>query len=141
MREMSPEQFASGTMVLLPFELEYLLEKTDVAVTVDDFNTWPLEISPGLIIQVGRVDLQKPCPFLQPNFYCRVYEHRPLDCWSFPLIPIIDPINGQPTLQYGPNCPSLSTLNPAFEAQLRSIWAEVFHVLPLKWVVQYQSYF
>ena len=62
---MPAEQVASPVVVLLPFEMEYLIAKTGVAPEV--FRRWPIDITPTLRIDIGILDLGKPCPFLRDD--------------------------------------------------------------------------
>jgi Fe-S-cluster containining protein len=130
MRDMTLDRIASAVVVLLPFEMEYLIERT--SVSVDTFRRWPVEMAPGIVIRVSMFDLGKPCPFLQPDFRCGIYEKKPVDCQTFPLLPVLDP-SGQLVWDYAEQCPSLALLNPAFEEQVKKIWANLYKVLPKGW--------
>jgi Fe-S-cluster containining protein len=130
MRDMTLDRIASAVVVLLPFEMEYLIERT--GVSVDAFRRWPVEMAPGTVIKVSMFDLGKPCLFLQPDFRCGIYEKRPVDCQTFPLLPVLDP-SDRLFWGYGEQCPSLVLLNPAFEKQIKRIWADLCRVLPKGW--------
>lgn len=130
MRAMDQQRIASPVVVLLPFEMEYMIEKLGVSPAI--FRVWPVEMADGLYGNIGLLDLSKPCPFLQPDFRCGIYENRPLDCRTFPLLPYLTQA-GQLAWEYGQNCPSLERLNPAFTAQMKEIWADLFPALPADW--------
>lgn len=127
---MAPEDIASPAVVLLPFEMEYLIGKNRLRPEV--FRRWPVEIKPGVTIQVGMFDLGRPCPFLKPELSCGIYRDRPVDCQTFPLLPYLDGA-GQLAWTYALQCPSLALLNPALDHAVRDLWAELYTVLPRAW--------
>ncbi len=133
---MDPQQVVCPVVVLLPFEMEFLMERT--GVSAEAFRRWPIEIAPGVTIDIGMWDLGKPCPFLQDNFQCGIYNEKPVDCQSFPLLASLDP-SGQLAWSYEEKCPSLETLNEAFAAQIRAMWEELLPVLPQTWWKLYQA--
>lgn len=130
MRSMKDGEIASPVVVLLPFEMEFLIEKT--GASPDLFRHWPLELTPELTIDVGVLDLGKPCPFLKENMQCGIHEHNPLDCRTFPLLPSLD-LDGALTWDLAGDCPSLSFLNPDFADSVRDIWADLAPHLPQAW--------
>jgi hypothetical protein len=136
MRAMRPEQRPCSVLVFLPFEMEYVIEKT--GISRNSFRRWPVTMANGLLIDVGMFDLGKPCPFLASGLRCGIYEDRPVDCYSFPLLPILGP-HGRLTWKYEQRCPSLPTLNPAFEDPAQRIWAELFEALPRGWWALYHE--
>ena len=130
MRSLSPEKIASPVVVLLPFEMEYLLEKTGASPNV--FRRWPIDLTPEVSIEIGVLDLGKPCPFLRDNRMCGIHEHNPLDCRTFPLLPAQN-VHGELEWSLGENCPSLHLLNPRFSEHMKRIWRELYPVLPQSW--------
>ena len=136
MRAIRPEQRPCSVLVFLPFEMEYIIEKTGISRNA--FRRWPVTMANGLLIDVGMFDLGKPCPFLASDLRCGIYEDRPVDCYSFPLLPILDP-DGELTWKYEQRCPSLATLNPAFRDPAQRIWTELFEVLPRGWWALYHE--
>ena len=130
MRKMQPNQLASPVVVLLPFEMEYTIEKT--GVSRDVFRRWPLALTPDVTIEIGMLDLGKPCPFLGEKLQCTIHEHNPLDCRTFPLLPFQD-LRGDLAWELGQNCPSLSLLNPNFVAVVKRVWTELYPLIPQGW--------
>lgn len=130
MRKMKPDELASPVVVLLPFEMEYTIEKT--GVSRDVFRRWPLALTPEVTIEIGMLDLGKPCPFLGEKLQCTIHEHNPLDCRTFPLLPFQD-LHGDLAWELGQNCPSLSLLNPNFVAVVKRVWTELYPLIPQGW--------
>ncbi len=131
MRAMDARQIASPVVVLLPFEMEYIINKT--GVSPDVFRRWPLALTPEVTIEVGMLDLGKPCPFLDPSMRtCTIHEHNPLDCRTFPLLPFQNAYGGL-EWELGENCPSLSLLSPKFADAIKHIWQEIHPLLPQDW--------
>ncbi len=136
MRTMPLEQIASPVVVLLPFEMEYIVEKT--GISMDVFRRWPVTMAHGLLMDVGMFDLGKPCPFLASDLCCDVYEERPVDCYSFPILPVLDP-GGRLAWKDEQRCPSLASLNLTFGEPAQRIWTELFEVLPQGWWALYHE--
>lgn len=130
MRTMDPERIASPVVVLLPFEMEFLTQRNTISNGA--FRRWPIELAPNVSVEIGMMDLGKPCPFLQPDFHCGIYNRKPVDCQTFPVLPYLDP-SGQLAWDVAENCPSLATLNPAFREQIQGIWEELHLHLPAAW--------
>ncbi len=130
LRAMPPNEVASPIVVLLPFEMEYLIKKTGVSRNV--FRRWPLDLTPETAIQIGMLDLGKPCPFLSEKLQCKIHEHNPLDCRTFPLLPFQD-LRGNLDWELGANCPSVEFLNPTFVTVVKRVWAELYSMIPQGW--------
>jgi Fe-S-cluster containining protein len=130
MRQMPSEKIASPIVVLLPFEMEYLIEKSGASRTL--FRVWPIDLTPDLRIEIGMFDLGKPCPFLQDSRTCGIHEHNPLDCRTFPLLPSLSP-SDELEWALGENCPSLAFLNPVFSEKIKLIWQDLEPALPRTW--------
>ena len=130
MRTMPAHEIASPIVVLLPFEMEYLIEKTGVSKEL--FRRWPMALSPDVTIEVGMLDLGKPCPFLKDNLQCSIHEHNPLDCRTFPLLPVLD-YRGSLEWELGENCPSLNFINPKFVEAVKDVWHDLMPHLPRAW--------
>jgi Fe-S-cluster containining protein len=130
MRTLPEREIASPIVVLLPFEMEYLIEKTGVSVEL--FRRWPLPLTPDVTIEIGMLDLGKPCPFLQDNLLCSIHDHNPLDCRTFPLLPVLNP-HDHLEWQLGQNCPSLAFLNPGFVDAVKEVWQDLLPHLPRAW--------
>lgn len=130
MRTMPLEEIGSPLVVLLPFEMEFIIEKT--GVSRDVFRVWPVDLTPDLTVEIGMLDLGKPCPFLQQDMRCGIHHKLPLDCRTFPLLPYLDPA-GKLQWALGENCPSLSYLSPAFTDYMKGMWSELEPFLPRAW--------
>ena len=130
MRNLPAHEIASPIVVLLPFEMEYLIEKTGVSKEL--FRRWPLALSPEVTIEVGMLDLGKPCPFLKDNLQCSIHEHNPLDCRTFHLLPVLD-YRGSLEWELGENCPSLNFINPKFVEAVKDVWQDLMPHLPRAW--------
>ena len=130
MRSMQASDVASPVVVLLPFEMEYLIMKTGVSREL--FRRWPLALTPEITIEIGMLDLGKPCPFLKDNLQCSIHEHNPLDCRTFPLLPVLD-YRGNLEWELGENCPSLNFLNPKFVEAVKDVWQDLMPHLPRAW--------
>jgi Fe-S-cluster containining protein len=129
MRQMPSRDIASPIVVLLPFEMEYLIEKSGGSRTL--FRRWPIDLTPELRIEIGMFDLGKPCPFIENN-KCGIHSHNPLDCRTFPLLPSLN-LSNELEWSLGVNCPSLTSLNPAFSEQIKNIWRDLAPALPRFW--------
>ena len=130
MRRMQASEIASPIVVLLPFEMEYLIEKTGTARSL--FRLWPLALLPDVMIEIGMLDLGKPCPFLSDNLQCCIHAHNPLDCRTFPLLPIRNH-RGELDWTLGENCPSLALLSPKFSEAVQRTWRELYPFIPQGW--------
>lgn len=130
MRTMPFEQIASPIVVLLPFEMEFLIKKTGVSPVL--FRRWPIDLTSTLSIEIGILDLGKPCPFLREDKLCGIHEHNPLDCRTFPLLPSKN-YRGALEWTVGENCPSLRLLSPQFSDHMRRIWSDLDPYLPQSW--------
>lgn len=130
MRPLSPDKIASPVVVLLPFEMEYIMTKT--GVSQDVFRVWPIDLTPEIRIGIGALDLGKPCPFLQDDRLCGIHAHNPLDCRTFPLLPSLDPA-GNMEWTLGENCPSLAFLNPIFAKHMKQTWQDLLPYIPRAW--------
>lgn len=135
MRTLPAEKIASPVVVLLPFEMEYIIEKTGVDKSV--FRIWPIDLTPEIRLEIGSLDLGKPCPFLQNDRLCGIHAHNPLDCRTFPLLPSLSPA-GVLEWTLGENCPSLAYLNPAFSESMKQAWQDIAPFIPRAWWDLYQ---
>lgn len=130
MRRMNSDEIASPVAVLLPFEMEYLIEKTGVSRSV--FRRWPLDLTPEITIEIGMLDLGKPCPFLSEKMQCKIHEHNPLDCRTFPLLPFQN-LRRELDWALGENCPSVEFLSPNFVAVVKRVWTDLYPLIPQAW--------
>lgn len=130
LRQKPPQAVVSSIVVLLPFEMEYLMEKTGASRTA--FRRWPLAWTPDATIEIGMFDLGKTCPFLTDNLQCSIYEIYPLDCRTYPLLPVLNH-RREMEWELSGTCPSVSLLNPKFGENVKEIWQELMPVLPQAW--------
>ena len=130
MRSKLPTVIETPVAVLLPFEMEYLIHKTGVSKQA--FRRWPLALTPEVTIEIGMFDLGKLCPFLSEERLCTIHTHNPLDCRTYPLLPVLN-YHGELEWELGENCPSLSLLNPKFSTAVKQIWEDLLPALPKAW--------
>ena len=130
LRQKPPHEVSNSIVVLLPFEMEYLMERTGVARNA--FRRWPLALTPDTTIEIGMFDLGKTCPFLTENLQCSIYQFYPLDCRTYPLLPFTN-YRHELEWELGGHYPSLTLLDPNFEGAVKRIWQELLPVLPQAW--------
>jgi Fe-S-cluster containining protein len=130
----NPGYAVGHVAILLPFELEYILARTDLDAT--GIRRASFELEPGVSMDIGYILSPTPCPFLTADFRCGVHEVRPLDCRSFPLIPVFDP-DGPLGFREDASCPSLETFAPAFVAHMRRVWEDLLPHLPMSYRLLY----
>ena len=131
----SEEPTVSHVAIMLPFEMEYIMEHTGVDRAC--FTETLVEIAPGVLHPIGSFDLGRPCPFLNNRFQCNAYEHRPLDCRSFPLIPVFQEEKAL-SFRYGEGCPSLHTFLPEYQEQMKQVWYNVLPALSRDYRIVYR---
>ena len=117
-----PAYTVSHVAIMLPFEMEYIIARTGVDPA--RFRRTPAEIAPGVVVDIGSFDIEMPCPFLTDDFQCRGHAFRPLDCRSFPLVPVFG-AGGELTFRLETGCPSLDTFSPAYQARLKAAWQDL----------------
>ena len=130
LRRKQPREVASSIVVLLPFEMEYLIDKTGAARSV--FRRWPLAWTPDLTIEIGMFDLGTTCPFLTEDLRCSIYEIYPLDCRTYPLLPVL---NDRRELgwELSETCPSRLLLDKKYGDGVKQMWQELQPHLPQAW--------
>jgi Fe-S-cluster containining protein len=116
-----PAYTVSHVAILLPFEMEYIVARSGVDAA--RFRRTLVKVAPGCIIEIGSFDIEMPCPFLTGDFRCWGYEFRPLDCRSFPLVPVF--AAGGLAFRLEAACPSLETFAPAYRACLEAVWRKL----------------
>jgi len=117
----------SHVAIMLPFEMEYILSKTDVDPA--RLRRASIDIQPGSPLDIGFVNIETPCPFLTEDFRCRAYAVRPMDCRSFPLVPVFGPENAL-TFRVDEACPSIDTFAPEYQEKLKTVWRDLLPHLP-----------
>jgi Fe-S-cluster containining protein len=117
-----PAYIVSHVAIMLPFEMEYIVVHTGVDAA--RFRRTPVEIAPACVIEIGSFDVEMPCPFLTDDFRCWGYPFRPMDCRSFPLVPVLG-ADGGLAFRLEAGCPSLETFSPAYRTRLEAAWREL----------------
>lgn len=125
-----PDYAIGHVAIMLPFEKEYILAKTHV--TADQIQSTPVELAPGVNIEIGFITSATPCPFLANGYQCGIHEIRPLDCRSFPLIPVF---NTDESLSFrtDQDCPSIHTFSESFQKMFKKIWSDLLPELPMSY--------
>jgi len=124
----------------LPFEAEFIEMRTGRDI-IGNADIWKIEMpfSKHLAHSVGLKDEFRLCPFFNAEKRCDIYENRPLDCRSFPAMPVF-PENGI-DFEFESYCPALEY---ASSSQLKdhtllhkAIWGRVAEILPKSWKIFY----
>ena len=114
--------------IMLPFELEYIVEKASSDREL--IHETSIEFTDENVINIGFMTSEKPCPFLTKQNKCGIYDIRPIDCRSFPLIPVFSE-QGSISFRKDQDCPSATTLSAAYEEELKVVWHELLSQLPM----------
>lgn len=130
LRSKPPHEVTSSIVVLLPFEMEFLMERTGVKRNV--FRRWPLAWTSDVTIEIGMLDLGKTCPFLTNNLQCSIYEFYPLDCRTYPLLPSMNDLR-ELVWELSSTCPSVKRFNPVVSNAVKEFWRELVPYLPQAW--------
>ena len=117
-----PTYTVSGVAIMLPFELEYIAERTGMNLAC--FRRIPVAVAPGGVVEIGAMDIEMLCPFLTDDFRCSGYAFRPMDCRSFPMTPVFG-TGGELTFRLASECPSLDTFSPDYQTRLKAVWREI----------------
>lgn len=131
-----PDYAVGHVAIMLPFEMEFILSKTNFSL--EQLQQTSIELSPGINIDIGYTTNKKPCPFLSAEYECSVHAIRPLDCRSFPLIPIFD-IDGTIAFHIDTDCPSANTFSSSYQMKIIQIWEELLPVLPMSYRTLYNE--
>ena len=119
MAKREPSYTVSGVAIMLPFELERIVANT--GVQRKRFRRIPVEVLSGATIEIGIMDVAHPCPFLSVDHDCTCYAFRPIDCRSFPLIPVFG-AEGEVGFRLCVNCPSVDTFSEAYQSRVAAEW-------------------
>jgi len=122
--------------IMLPFEMEYIRSKTNI--NPSQFQYARIEFTPDTAINIGFMTSEVPCPFLTANNQCGIYNIRPLDCRSFPLIPVFNP-EGTINFRVDKECPSAMTFSITYQTQLKKVWKELLPSLPMSYRMLYNQ--
>jgi len=128
MASRDPDYQVGHVAIMLPFEFEYLVARTGVASPA--FQRAPLELTEDVSIDVGFITTDSRCPFLTADFRCGIHDIRPLDCRSFPVIPVFG-ADGTLTFRFDNDCPSLRTLATSHRESLMAAWRGILDYLPM----------
>lgn len=131
-----PNYAVGHVAIMLPFELEYICEQTDTSMEI--FETAGIEYSKDFNLSIGYITNKNPCPFLTHDYKCGIHSIRPLDCRSFPLIPVFQ-ANGEITYRTDSDCPSVDSLSKEYQDSLKKIWSELLEHLPMKYRMLYNE--
>ena len=122
--------------ILLPFELEYIVAKTDIDPAVLQQSS--IAFSAGKTLNIGSMTSAKPCPFLDDENQCGIYAIRPLDCRSFPLIPVFSE-QGTLSFRKDGDCPSTLTFASDYESAFKDLWQDLLPHLPMTYRLLYNA--
>ena len=122
--------------IMLPFEREYILSKVDT--DPDQLQHALIEFTSDTTLKIGIMTAAVPCPFLTPDNQCGIYYIRPLDCRSFPLIPVFN-TDGSIEFRIENECPSAVTFSPSYEEELKTIWKKTLPLLPMSYRLLYND--
>jgi Fe-S-cluster containining protein len=118
------------TVLLLPYEMEYVTEKGGLRGS-------PFDVIAIDGLDCGLMGFTREYPCLGQKG-CAIYEFRPLDCRSFPIIPYFRP-DGSIEFYLAPYCPLKDTLPLEFVSGLTSCWRQLSPVLSWSWKSYYNS--
>lgn len=122
------------TVLFLPYELEYILEKAGLAVEQNPFQV--VTLPSGCY---GMMDYHRHCPFLIPKA-CGIRPFRPLDCRSFPIYPrFSDSPEEHPEFFVSTYCPLKADLSSRYIDCIIEAWRILFPWLPPDWRAFYNS--
>jgi len=122
--------------IMLPFEMEYIASKTNAPA--ERLQQERIQFTHDTYLDIGFTTSSTPCPFLSDDNRCGIYDIRPLDCRSFPLIPAFD-LEGDIGFRVDGECPSAITFSNANQMQLKAIWKELLPNLPMSYRIAYNQ--
>jgi len=131
-----PNYAVGHVAIMLPFELEYLCEQTDTSM--EQFEIANIKYSEDFNLSIGYITNKNPCPFLTHDYKCGVHSIRPLDCRSFPLIPVFQR-DGDIAYRTDSDCPSVEFLAKNYQDLLKKIWSELLEHLPMEYRMLYNE--
>ena len=131
-----PNYAVGHVAIMLPFELEYICDQTNTSI--EQFETADFEYSKNFDLSIGYITNKKPCPFLTHDYKCGIHNIRPLDCRSFPLIPVFQ-ANGELAYKMDNDCPSVEFLSNKYQNLLKNIWSELLGHLPMEYRMLYNA--
>ena len=120
------------TVLFLPYELEYILDK--LGAKESPFQE--IKLPSG---RYGMMDYHRNCPFLLYKG-CDIRPFRPFDCRSFPIYPRF-PDSAVPSVEFylAPYCPLKENLTPQYIQCIKESWETLLPHLPSDWKTFYNS--
>ncbi len=120
------------TLMLLPYEEEFIredIEKNKINMFLKDccgYCYQPIGYS---------------CSMLHPSGVCKVYQKRPYDCRSFPIVPRfkLDKNNSIDFFLTNSYCPILNNLPKNFIKTTIECWRSIVGTLPDGWKIMYNK--
>ncbi len=131
-----PAYAVGHVAIMLPFEMEYILPKTNV--TPAQLRHASFELTSGISIDIGFVTSATPCPFLTTDYKCGIHNIRPLDCRSFPFIPVFN-LDDTITFRVDTECPSVNTFSATYQARFKKVWEDLLPDLPMSYRMLYNQ--
>lgn len=122
--------------IMLPFEREYILSHTNIDSELLGRDRIPFTANTTL--SIGFMTSEVPCPFLTDDNQCGIYDVRPLDCRSFPLIPVFHQ-QGSISFRVDDTCPLATTFSIAYQEELKDLWEELLPHLPMSYRFLYNE--
>ena len=120
----------SETVILLPYEMEYISEKCSVPLS--SFKTMDIKN----FGKIGIMDYDSICPFLTET-ECIIRPYRMFDCRSFPIVATW--INGKMGFSFAKGCPLNYTLSLSFKDKIIMAWNLLDPILPKEWKEYYDK--
>lgn len=109
--------------VLLPFEDQFILNKLDAK---------GFKYNPLMVKNIETVY----CPFLK-NGECSIHSFRPIDCRSYPLIPVFS--KDLFVMKLLTRCPYRDNISKNFLNSISITWTKLLPFLPPKWRQKYNK--
>jgi len=116
------------TLMLLPFEDEYICSESG-----KDQRDMYLKNQNGHCYQPPGFS----CSNLGLTGACRIYQVRPFDCRSFPIVPKFGPDHAIDFYLAGSYCPLIDKLPEYFIRTTIECWESIFENLPNDWKNMY----
>ncbi len=116
--------------IMLPFEREYIIAQTGISPNL--IQSIRIPFSNNNELDIGFITNDLPCPFLTKENHCAIYNIRPLDCRSFPLIPVFEE-DGTLNFRVDNDCPSVITFSSSYRESFQYLWLELLPHLPMSY--------
>ncbi len=114
------------TVLFLPFELEYIMERASLKESPFQEITLPSG-------RYGMMGYEKNCPFLIYKG-CVIRSLRPFDCRSFPICPrFVGSSRDRMEFYLAPYCPLKDDLSSEYIACIKKSWEVLLPHLPSDW--------